>query len=435
MHIIKQITLSLLIALPGFAQQPVHIKAKLLNADNQVLIEDMSEFQYLLPPPANMIIVPDASGNFEVTLPLKKPGYYRVGRCILYLTPGDDLGGIMDTRNSEKSSYTGKGSEASNYLRNTPFPKAGSYIGDVPATIKSPEAIVAALITIKDERDAAVKALQNVSAEFKRLETARNRADLVNSLHAGAMYSIMKLRIPKEEADAFTKEFNKAAEPVEAKYSKGFVDPTLMQLVVYRDIADGLTPRNTAIKDWYKTSTLVRAMQKLSDKQILNTFKDSIAKIQTTAYKNAASTMLKHLTAFGKGDQAMDFTATDLNGKAVNLSSLKGKVIYVDLWATWCGPCMAEMPAYAKLKEHFKDNPDVVFVSVSIDTEIDLWKSSVDRHKFYGYQWQINRNGLIAYNVVNIPRMILIDKNFKIADMSAPLPSDTKVVQAINALL
>ena len=52
----------------------------------------------------------------------------------------------------------------------------------------------------------------------------------------------------------------------------------------------------------------------------------------------------------------------DSKGKKVSLEDLKGKVVFINFWATWCGPCIAEMPSIQKLYDHFKDNPDVVFV-------------------------------------------------------------------------
>jgi len=229
--------------------------------------------------------------------------------------------------------------------------------------------------------------------------------------------------------------------PLIKKYSSNFIDPSLMKLVVYRDIASELIKQPAKekdiqkIKDWMTASDIVEKMNKVNDKQKLYAFKPNIAAITTLQYKIALDKSLENLLAFGKGDQAVDFTAVDLNGNKISLSSLKGKVIYVDLWATWCGPCIAEMPYFEKLKEKYRDNPKVSFVSLSIDDGFELWKNSVEKRNAKGIQWLINRNKLSAYNVVGIPRTLIINKDFQMVEMNAPVPSSKETEEIINSLL
>src|SRR6202012_2251740 len=99
----------------AFAQnKTVTLSGKLLNFSNQVQIEDMSEFQYLDVPSADKIIIPDSTGNFNITFALNEPNYFRVGRNILYLIPGDKMQVIIDKNDPNKSSFTGVGAEANN---------------------------------------------------------------------------------------------------------------------------------------------------------------------------------------------------------------------------------------------------------------------------------------------------------------------------------
>ena len=202
-----------------------------------------------------------------------------------------------------------------------------------------------------------------------------------------------------------------------------------MKLVVYRDIADELVKQpgkekdTRQINDWFASYRLNNEMKKVSDKKLLTGFTPRVDSITTKPYRDALKESLAVLLKFGKGDIASDFTAVDMNGNHIKLSSLKGKVIYVDLWATWCGPCLAEMPFYETLKEKYKANQGIAFVSLSIDDGTDLWKKNVEKRNADGIQWLINRNKLDAYNIVTIPRTLLFDKDFKVVDMNAPAPS------------
>lgn len=110
------------------AKKTVTLKGQLKNFSNQVEVEDLSDLQYLLPPTSERMIVPDTSGNFSIQFTLAAPNYFRLGRNILYLSPGDNMELFVDKSLPTKGTFKGKGSPANLYLRNTPFPKGGSFI-------------------------------------------------------------------------------------------------------------------------------------------------------------------------------------------------------------------------------------------------------------------------------------------------------------------
>lgn len=95
-----------------------------------------------------------------------------------------------------------------------------------------------------------------------------------------------------------------------------------------------------------------------------------------------------------------------LNGESVNLQSFKGKTIYLSFWATWCGPCRSEKPALAKLQENLKNNKDVVFIDISLDSDIQRWKSYITKNK-------MDRIQLIS------PNLSLTRRNFNIDALPA----------------
>lgn len=136
----------------------------------------------------------------------------------------------------------------------------------------------------------------------------------------------------------------------------------------------------------------------------------------TISYSNAN---VNHAT-LKVGDKAPDFSITDPEGKTINLHSLKGKVIFLDFWASWCQPCrMANIeivPLYHKYNPHGFE-----IFSVSLDEKKDSWINAIKNDKMIwpyhgselkGYQSKIAE----LYNVEHLPTTYLIDENGIIID-------------------
>jgi thiol-disulfide isomerase/thioredoxin len=131
------------------------------------------------------------------------------------------------------------------------------------------------------------------------------------------------------------------------------------------------------------------------------------------------------------GQPAPNFTAEDRDGNKVTLKDLVGKVLYIDVWATWCGPCMGEVPHLARLEEELEGQP-VEFVKVSIDENAEAWHTMISDLEMGGTQllgeaaWdsEICEN----YKINGIPRFILIDAEGNIVDANAPRPSSEEII-------
>ncbi len=139
------------------------------------------------------------------------------------------------------------------------------------------------------------------------------------------------------------------------------------------------------------------------------------------------------------GNVAPDFTALDKNGKSYSLAQLKGKVLYIDIWATWCGPCIAEIPYLEKLQDEFRGVKNIEFVSVSIDQNSEPWRKMVEAKNMKGLQlfaqgaW--NSDVIANYRINGIPRFIIIDKDGKLVDGNAPRPSNPGTEQILKSLI
>jgi thiol-disulfide isomerase/thioredoxin len=141
-----------------------------------------------------------------------------------------------------------------------------------------------------------------------------------------------------------------------------------------------------------------------------------------------------------KGKPSPAFNLENHKGGTTSLESLKGKYVYIDVWATWCGPCKKEIPFLKEAEEEYKDK-NIAFVSISIDKPEDheKWKKFVDNGKLGGIQlfaedaWKSSFTQ--AYEINSIPRFILIGPDGNVVDADAYRPSDPALFEQLDKLL
>lgn len=116
------------------------------------------------------------------------------------------------------------------------------------------------------------------------------------------------------------------------------------------------------------------------------------------------------------GQRAISFTLYDQDGNEVSLSDYEGKMILLDFWASWCGPCRKENPnvveAYNKYRrEKFKNGKKFVVLSVSLDKNKESWKKAIEKDNLHWDSHVIDENNKVAtmYGVRSIPYSFLIN--------------------------
>jgi thiol-disulfide isomerase/thioredoxin len=132
------------------------------------------------------------------------------------------------------------------------------------------------------------------------------------------------------------------------------------------------------------------------------------------------------------GNPAIDFEGVDLKGKKIKLSDFKGKITVVDFWATWCGPCKAEFPAYKALEAKY--GKDVNFVSVGVYCDEKAWKKMATDEGF-SHNIFLSKEAekqIAAYRVDFIPRYLVLDENLVVLDALAPRPSSGELEKYWN---
>ena len=111
------------------------------------------------------------------------------------------------------------------------------------------------------------------------------------------------------------------------------------------------------------------------------------------------------------GQPAPDFTLDDLDGQPVSLSQFKGQVVLLDFWASWCKPCIDDLPYLRKVKEKTADWP-VVFLNISLDADEAAWREAIDKHEIEGVHVRTDSFGsnvAKSYQVFGIPSYYLVD--------------------------
>lgn len=396
--------------------------------------------------------IPVKNAEFSDTLSVESATYFtlRMGNesTQIFLHPTDSLfvsvnGGQFD----ESLTYSGSSAEENNYL-------AADYLAEEKA-MENPEAFfslepIAYKQKLKELQNASDQLLEQSksSSTFKELQKKNNEARYLSMLiqypEAYQYFAGQPINLPVE----FMKEF----ETYDFENESYFVHvPNYKELVLMR--------LNDLIGDIESTDDMDHIVSKIQSQKIKDGFlKGLIYQISSTNTDSKAihDVIVKHskdqevvnkatekfntIQAILPGKPSPSFDYPDITGKQVKLEDLKGKLVYVDVWATWCGPCIQEIPSLKKLEADYHGK-DLQVVSISIDVKKDFekWQNMVKEKELRGIQLFADNDWkskfVQSYAIDGIPRFILIDKNGNIIDSDAPRPSDPEIRTLIDANL
>lgn len=377
-------------------------------------------------------------GSFDFTFDLKKPGYYSVGRNTLYLTPGDDMEVNLGT-SQPQSWFKGKGAEANTYMKGRLFPKAGSFLEAGRNVKGSFEETKKYIDERAAQREKELKALPNVSKEFVELEMMRIKADVANSYMAYLWYSdlLRDCKTEKEgqaKADEFNKSIREYINPILKEIS---AKDKYLDVAVVRDVLLSCYEMDVSIFDFPKSQRLTELNDaymkgESMDEEMTKPLYDELyaygSKLKNADFKQAFLGRLEKRAKLMEGRPAIDFTVVSMEGKKGKLSDYKGKVLFVDFWATWCMPCLGEMPYFNELSKQY---PNIQFVGISLDDNTEVWLRKLKGDADHGKVLELfSTDPLVrtGWDITGIPRFLLIDKDFKIISASAPRPSEKDVI-------
>ncbi|NDV65413.1 TlpA disulfide reductase family protein [Bacteroides sp. 224] len=383
----------------------------------------------------------DSDKNFDLTIEIDKPTYFSIYRNQLYLTPGDSIHIIVEEDPAQSSITGSKGVDANTYLKKRIFPKGGSYLDagkNLKLDMKEMLNTLDSFVTVRKEELAAVT---NVSQEFKELESKRIIADYVNSFLYYPSYKLYKLQeftLSSEEYKAQTDEYfeniKQYVQPIleDIASDDRYLEVEVVRLVLYRASKMDVFTVNQSdrFKKLIEVSNQMDRMKKELTPEIVSELQAYGDNITYDDFKTRYLNRLNSVTRLMEGQPAPDIKLTDIDGNEKMLSDFKGKTIYVDLWATWCGPCRMQTPHYKKLSEEYKN---IQFIAISIDEDKKAWEGYVKNEDHANVIELLSTDPDLRnnWNVPGIPKFLLIDEDFKIISSSAPRPSEIEKITAI----
>jgi thiol-disulfide isomerase/thioredoxin len=375
----------------------------------------------------------------------------------IYLKPRFNLNLAINTQEFDESiMYTGNGSSENNYLANKTlsderFGKLNSiwYYAKLiePDFLKLADSIHQQRITfLENYKD-------NLCAEFIYLETKSLEFEKLTkiSLFEGMCQYVTgnnEFRVSEDYPDPFT--------DIDFSNKKLWILPHYIHFIeAYYSKKTHEILKEDSNRDYYSVflELVTKEIESLELREILTTsiWEESLDYTNEIEYvysklivlisdKNVITKLnskYEKLKKNVKGTVSPLFELYDIENNLISLSDLKGKIIYIDIWATWCQPCIKEIPYLKKLEDYFEDE-EILFVSICKSDKKENWINVVSQKKLKGIQLFAPNEDIEFFNdysVQLIPRFILLDKELRIIDANAKRPSDPTLREQLESLL
>ena len=193
------------------------------------------------------------------------------------------------------------------------------------------------------------------------------------------------------------------------------------RLALFMEKVKGPEAAEKLLVEKIRSNNATETMKKQHKRLFLanNSLEDAYGKYLEGLEKEASVKFKEELVAKMIDEEAPDFKLVDLAGKPVSLEDMKGKVVILDFWATWCGPCKASFPGMQKMVDQHKDNDQVVFLFIdtweSVKEKEKVVKEFIEKNKYSFQVLMDTKDEVVAkYKVEGIPTKFVLDGEGKI---------------------
>jgi thiol-disulfide isomerase/thioredoxin len=411
-------------------------------------------------------ITPNQDGTFTDTLYIPYNGGYVLGQQSFYLHKGKNLAFELDIEKLDEISFSGDLAIENNYLAQKSRLRKEILGADLQTLYSNEEAeFLAKIDELEKKQNELLEATTFTVEGFKEKELSSLKYHKELTLSRFGRYHAHFAQKPDFEV---SENFPKADETIDYDDASvydfsGMYGPYAQLVSANFDKKVGEEYEKEVGKDtpfdeqtYYKKS--VEVFKTIKSQNIKNSlaqkvayginpanemseelYKELMANVTDENFKKELTEKFEKIKTLVKGKPSPKFNYENHKGGTTSLDDLKGKFVYIDVWATWCGPCKREIPFLKEVEKKYHDK-NIEFVSISIDDKKDYetWKNFVTEQQLGGVQlyadnaWQ--SQFVKDYAIEGIPRFILIDTESNIISADAPRPSDEKLIELFEEL-
>ena len=399
-------------------------------------------------------------GSFSDTLFVKKNDYYslRIGResSSVYLRKGGTLTLMIDIEQFDESlTYSGSIAPENNYLAAKYLVSEQEMAFDKVYVLSQEKFILVVNKIYKNYID-LLNASQGISEEFKQKEYKEIEFAHINNIeNYEQYYQYLTKDLDFKAEETLYKDYKDFNFNDTEAYETSNAYKRLLE-THYQRIAQNEANNNRKDLTLTYLETINNSFSDGSVKEQLmfnylrygmkaNEALESVYKLYKSSSQNSdnlskVASSYKVLTKLTPGKASPKFIYENYIGGMTGLEDLAGKILYIDVWATWCGPCLREIPALKSLENDYH-NKNIAFVSLSIDEKKDYqkWRTMIADKELTGIQLMADNNWnssfVTSYGIKGIPRFILIDTLGNIINSDAPRPSNPEIRKILDELL